>query len=214
MITDKQGLEEVKAAKERYPDAWKSAHVEGDEAREDFIHLLAEDMHHVYPEVALNGKRGNPNDLSDDALNILDESGPGRTPEGQRCWVVDVIAGAGGTNPQPAWQKIQDAVGSSGAHVLPGPSPQPPTPIPPNEPTYPPYPGDEVWDAMGVVLFADYERANKLRPDDPNTKPNPGMSRWFGRVEYDWLVKNVPTLQAAIDKQRPNWCAALGIPVE
>lgn len=86
----------------------------------------------------------------------------------------------------------------------------PPVPQPPQ---YPPYPGDEVWDAMGVVLFADYKRANDIRPNDPNTLPNPGMSRWFGRVEYDWLTGNTPTLQAAIDKQRPNWCAALGIPI-
>lgn len=82
----------------------------------------------------------------------------------------------------------------------PGPDP---TPIPPT-PTYPPYPGDPVFDAVGVALFADYSEAGQ--------SPNPEMGRWFGRTIYDWLAKVVPTLDASIAKHRAEWRAVLGLP--
>lgn len=204
MITDAQGLAEVKAAKTRYPDAWKSAHVEGDPAREDFIHLLAEDMHALYPEVALNGKRGNPDDISDDALNILDESGPGRTPEGQRCWVVDVIASAGASNASPAWQKIPDAVGSSGAHVLPGASPQPPTPIPPSAPSFP-YPDENTaGKAFQERVRTAYSNAGRAFPD-PNDSD---AFRHF--IRYGYSSHEMPEPEAA-EKHIKELRAQLGV---
>jgi hypothetical protein len=67
-----------------------------------------------------------------DALNILDpEDGPGRTPAGLRCWVVDVIGGAGGPNPIPVWQAFSDPGASSGAWVHPRVAALPPMPTRP-----------------------------------------------------------------------------------
>ncbi len=74
---------------------------------------------------------------------------------------------------------------------------------PSEPPTYPPYPGDAVFDAVGVVLFADYAQAEQA--------PNPQMGRWFGRVTYDWLAKVEPTLEASIVKHRREWRAILGL---
>lgn len=197
----------VEACKTKYPDAWKHAHMEGDPRRLEFIQLCAADIHAIDGNVACNGKRGNAKDLSADALNILCTSAEssGRTPEGLPCVVVDVIQSAGSTDPnnppKPIWSVYTTLVEGSGANVLPG-AVAPPVP---SKPVYPPYPGDEPFDAIGVTLFADYARAGQA--------PNPQMGRWFGRVCYDWLTGVCPTLQASIDKHRAEWCAILGIPV-
>lgn len=94
---------------------------------------------------------------------------------------------------------------ASFAPTVPGckpPGTEPPPVTPP--PTMPPYPGDPVFDAVGVALFADYAEAGQL--------PNPEMGRWFGRTIYDWLAKVVPTLDASIAKHRAEWRAVLGLP--
>lgn len=124
---------DVEAAKVKYQDAWLHAHT-GDDRTEEFIRLLAKDLHAKDSNVALNGKRGDPNDISDDALNILCEEADsqGRTPDGRPCVVVDVIFAAGArppytpSNPAPAptWGVLTTAVEGSGANV--NPTPQPP----------------------------------------------------------------------------------------
>lgn len=68
-----------------------------------------------------------------------------------------------------------------------------------------------MFDDIGIILFADYAEANKLRPNDPNTLPNPGMGRWFGRTTYTYLA-GMPMADAII-KHRKEWRAALGLPI-
>jgi hypothetical protein len=85
-----------------------------------------------------------------------------------------------------------------------GPVPAP-TPTPPVvTPVYPGYPGDEVFDAIAITLFADYAAAGQ--------SPNAGMGRWFGRTVYDWLVGNTKTLDESIAKHRAEWLAILPRP--
>jgi hypothetical protein len=74
-----------------------------------------------------------------------------------------------------------------------------PTPPAPSLPTYP---GDEVFDQIGVALFADYARAGQ--------PPNPGMGRWFGRTTFDYLA-GMP-MEQSLAKHRAEWKAALGLP--
>lgn len=113
--------------KAKHPQAWKDAHT-GNAHTEDFVRLVAAYLHELDPNVGLNGKRGNPRDISDDALNILDPlDGPGRTPDGKRCWVVDFIRNAGAPNAEVIWNPFDDPMASSGANVPPGAEP---TPIP------------------------------------------------------------------------------------
>lgn len=122
-------LEDVKAAKAKYPVEWAAAHVDGHPLKRAFIIKLAADLNAKDPNVGCNGKRGNQDDISMDALNILDEDdGPGRTPAGKRCWVVDVIGGAGGANPVPQWDAKDDPVASTGAWVHPKVAALPPMP--------------------------------------------------------------------------------------
>ena len=73
-------------------------------------------------------------------------------------------------------------------------------PVP--QPSLPPYPGDPVFDEIGVVLFADYALAGQA--------PNPGMGRWFGRTTYDYLA-GMP-MADSIAKHRAEWRAVLGLP--
>lgn len=189
----------VRQAQADYPEAWRQAHT-GSPQTEDFIRLVAKFMHAVDPRFGLNGKRGNPADISDDAVNVIGE-GPGTTPGGRPCTVIDVIAGAGGPNPQPQWGVMTDPVASSGAWVNPGAA----LPPPPPAPQYPPYPPNESdVDGAGVALFADFAQAGQ--------PPNPQMLRFAFRIAYSWLTKEVADLPASVAKHRREWRALLGLP--
>jgi len=188
-------LVEVENCKRLYPVAWANAHT-GNAQTEDFIRILASNLHAIDARFGLNGKRGNPNDISDDAINYIGE-GPGHDPAtGQPVTVFDVIRGAGGPNPQPSWDAIN--LPGPGAWVKPMPVVAPPAP----SPALPPYPGDPVFDEIGVALFADYALAGQ--------PPNPGMGRWFGRTTFDYLA-GMP-MADSIKKHRAEWRAALGLP--
>lgn len=190
-------LEDVKAAKAKYPEAWSHAHVAGDPKAWDFIRLLAKDLYAKDKNVGLNGKRGNPGDLSMDALNILCEAADsaGRTPDGLPCAVIDVIVSAGIPSASPGWTPYTTVVEGSGAWVKPGEVVTPPQP--PTTPVYPPYPGDQPFDELGNALFKDYATAEHA--------PDPGMGRWFGRTEYDWLTGICKTLAESIKKHEVEW---------
>ena len=63
-----------------------------------------------------NGKRGNANDLSHDALFYRTDVSPFGGA------VIDIILGAGGPNPSPGWQDVTDATiaaGTTGVWVAP-----------------------------------------------------------------------------------------------
>ena len=194
-------LEDVKAARVKYADAWSHAHISGDPRTLEWIKLFAKDLNAKDAKCALNGKRGDPKNLSADAINILCDAADskGRTPEGLPCVVVDVIGGAGGPNPTPTWSVFDTLVEGSGAHVDPNALPQPPGPA------YPPYPPNESdVDGAGIALFADFAQAGQA--------PNPQMFRFAFRVAYSWLTKEVPDLPASVNKHRREWRAILGLP--
>lgn len=133
----------------------------------------------------------------DAALYLSDEDGQSQA--------VDFVGGAGGPNPQPAWQvdipryskkdwvdPFDHKIGSA-----PAPVPQPPQ--------YPPYPQPEdVVDGAGNALFADFSEAGQV--------PNPQMFRFAFRVAYSWLTKEVVNLDASVAKHRKEWRQILGLP--
>lgn len=96
----------------------------------------------------------------------------------------------------PAVQNVYPPTRPSGGSGSIPTKPQPPAPV------LPPYPGDDVFDQIGVALFADYALAGQ--------PPNPGMGRWIGRVVYDYLAGM--SMSDSIKKHRPEWKAALGLP--
>lgn len=83
----------------------------------------------------------------------------------------------------------------------------------------PQYPADEsILDEAGKALFADFAEANRLRPDDPNTQPNPQMFRYAFRCAYSWIARERTDLSGSIAKHRsgepghPGWRETLGLP--
>jgi hypothetical protein len=92
----------------KYPREFREAHTNGPNT-ELWIRLLAYEMHtKLDPRWGLNGKRGTTV-LSQDAINWKGE-GIGFDPSDgdRRITVVDVIGAAGGPDPRPAWQVLND----------------------------------------------------------------------------------------------------------
>lgn len=130
---------------ELFPEAWACAHT-GRACSDDYIKLLASYLHYeVDARFHLNGKRGNPNDISDDAICFDGVSVKGDvdpTRNNAPVTVLDVIGGAGGPNPTPQWgavgpatprphaacvkpERIHDTWGSKTPPPTPTPTPSP-----------------------------------------------------------------------------------------
>lgn len=190
-----------------YPRAWQHCHIAGDPEAWDFIILVSKRIYALDTRFGLNGKRGNPEDLSWDALNWI---GTATDPPN----VIDVVLGAGGTNPQPTW----GITNTTGAYVNPttkntyydygsgggtNPKPEPPKP---KLPSYEELGGDASGVKVGNYLFHDYARAGSTG--------DPGMGVWFNRVMYDAISGIEKSYDDSIAKHRPGWCQGLGIPVD
>jgi hypothetical protein len=117
-------LEEVRTAQDLFPNEWRSAHT-GGPGTEDFIRLLAARLHAMDPRCGLNGKRGDPRDISDDVIAIRGEGSAVDLVNGGPMEIIDVIVGAGGPNPQPAWSVAPGGPGDKGTWVAPSPGPTP-----------------------------------------------------------------------------------------
>lgn len=191
-------LEEVKRCKEANPVAWRNAHT-GNPQTEDFIRILAKDLHEIDPRFGLNGKRGNPLDISDDAINFIGE-GPGHDPITlQPVTVFDVIRGAGGPNPEASWDRIdQDGPGAwVDPNVVPIPTPSP-------TPGFP-YPDEQTSGKLFLTrVVKAYADAGRSFPD-----PNDKEAYWhFSR--YGYSCSKMPEPQAA-DKHIGELRSALGV---
>lgn len=191
----------------QYPQEWKDAHT-GNARTEDFVRIVAWELHKLDPKVGLNGKRGNYEDISDDVINYFGE-GPGFDPKtNSPITVVDFIARAGAKPPDPppyvTWQPFSNLPGP-GAWVKPTdpfktPLPEIPKPV---EPVKPPYPGDNYWKDFGKVLADDYHKKQEMDGDSVI---------WAGRVIWDHVVNGMK-LEEAVEKQRngpDGWQKALG----
>jgi hypothetical protein len=182
-------LSEVERCKDENPVQWRNAHT-GNAQTEDFIRILAARLYAIDTRFGLNGKRGNPNDISDDIINYIGE-GPGIDPiTGKPVSLFDVIVNAGAQppytteNPAPtaAWNLI-DLTGP-GAWVKPGPAAPPVVVVPP--PAILPPGREEALDELNW-LHAYYKAPEGLqRPDGlwrPDTvPPGPdfeGISAWY-----------------------------------
>ena len=119
---------------------------------------------------------------------------------------VDLLGGGNdgpdpiGSPATPQWLEIPPENWRPNNPIIPFEGTAPP--VTPPAPVVPPYPGDPVFDQIGVVLFADYAQAGQ--------PPNPGMGRWFGRTTFDYLA-GMP-MADSIKKHRAEWREALGLP--
>jgi hypothetical protein len=219
-------MHEVDAARRKYPQAWANAHT-GGPGTEDFIRLLARDLRLAHgPRWGLNGKRGNPNDISDDVIAYQGEGTAVDVTNGNTAMeIIDVIGKAGNPvnhpdpneRPFPVWNVGPGGIGDRGAFVgtfsvpdSPGTPGVPGTPATPSCPDpsahqpkpKPSYPGDRPFDAVGQQLEADYREAGQTL--------NAQSATWFSRTIWDHVVEGL-SLDASIAKHRTEWRQALGL---
>ena len=190
-----------------YPEAWRNAHT-GNSHTEDFIRILAWEAHQNDPNFGLNGKRGDPNDISDDVLNYKGEGADTDPTAGNAPrTVIDVIADAGGPNPTPAWAIVTNAGAPvKAAWVQPtDPGVEEPLPEPTPEPIpVPSYPGDAYFTTnIGVPLEADYKKVGQSL--------NAGSATWFARTIWRHVVEGMP-IDESVAKSQKEWRQALGFP--
>lgn len=188
------------------PNTFACAHTEA-ACTANFVKLVACKLN---PEPSegkwgLNGKRGNPNDLS---LDVIDYRGEGNgtdpTDGNKPVAIIDIIVGAGGATPSVGWNVIAEP--GPGAWIRPrckGDVWDAAEPTPPPVVIKPPYPGDPHGTAIGEALFADYLAAGQ--------PANTGMGVWFWRTAWDAAVEGLTT-EASIKKHRNEWRAILGLP--
>jgi len=192
--------------KSAYPQAWEKIKVPGTKDRE-YINRVSIECQKAGIPAGVNLKRGGPEE-SIDVIALPNASGCGDSTQTYAgLELIDLVNGAEGPNPSLTWgdvtQKTIDAGVKGGwkaGSVEPAPNPQP---------TYPSYEelgGDAGGVAITRQLEADYKRAGKPGLDGD-------CGAWQQRVSYDFLTRKVPTVAESIAKHRPEWCAALGIPV-
>lgn len=133
----------------QYPAEWHAAHRGGPDT-EAFIRRLAWVLHQQDRRVGLNGKRGNPNDLSDDCVcydGVSEKGDVDPTRGNVPVTVIDVIGsaprpGTSDPNGTPAWNAVGPATPRPHAAWV---QPQPvggevPTPEPTPQPQPQPQP--------------------------------------------------------------------------
>ena len=126
-------LNEVEAARVRWPQDWRDAHT-GNANTEGFVRKLAAHLSaNVDLRWGLNGKRGNPDDISDDILAYRGEGSAIDVRTGGPMEIIDIIGGAGGPNPQPVWNVGPGGPGDRGtwvaSNIINPPPPPPPQPV-------------------------------------------------------------------------------------
>lgn len=194
--------------KDQHPQAWKDAHT-GNAHTDDFILLCAAACHQEDVRIGNNGKRGDPSDISDDALNFMGEGADFDPTRGNMpCTVIDVIGSAGTPQAFPQWAIVTNPAAPVGAAwVQPDTQviPEPPHVCPPVPPTFP-YPDEN---GAGRIyqsrVKAAYAEAGRTYPDpnDPNG--------YFWTQRYGYSCRSMPEPDAA-DKHIKELRAALGLP--
>ncbi len=168
--------------------------------------------------VGLNGKRGNPNDLSQDVITFPNSSGaPDSNPIGANnsggVEIRDIIGNAGTSQANLVYGDVTQATidkGEKGCWIEPtevsganpNPIPQPPTGLLPYEALG----GDATGQAISRAMAYDYERST-------TGKLNKGCGAWMFRSCWVLMSRQegIDTADKVIAKYRPEWCKQLGL---
>jgi hypothetical protein len=191
----------IEQCRRDFPTAWKNCHRAElpQELSEEFARRAAYACSLVDPRFGLNGKRGNPNDLSDDCVCFKHDDG--------RESVIDFGGGAGGDNPTVQWSIV-------GHYMPPGPplqlwikaervsgspAPTPGTPPPVTPPTPPAFtfptgvemPEDVSLSIINFYLGGIRER-DRVRGEQ-DTVPSRGALMYLQAVFFrelsSWIVQ-------------------------
>lgn len=178
-----------------------------------FTALVCSTLHAVDPRFGLNGKRGNPNDTSEDCTAGLDPESPLVGSDGRRIRIIDFVIGAGGPNPRPGWiDQTSETIrlNTTGVWVRPAPLvPSIPDPQPPTPPTVPAPPppapcqckaepcpvGNDI-----AALFESFSKvAGSLQVIQADHK---ALVRWLG--------EHIDDIKARIDAKPVTQCKSRG----
>jgi hypothetical protein len=133
-------IDVVRRMARQHPVAFRECHRAGlSRARQlAFVQIVAWDLwQNVSTRFGLNGKRGNVNDPSLDAIAYTTPDGSGAAG----VEIIDIVAGAGGNGATPAWQDVtQETIqkGDIGVWVQPRQPSETPSPVPIPPPAPPP----------------------------------------------------------------------------
>lgn len=111
----------------QFPAEWQDAHREDGPRGDAFIRRLAWTLHQIDARFGLNGKCATPA-ISRDVIAYRGRVEIGGIPIDVQAF--DVITGAGGPNPRPAWSDISDPMGCGSLWIQPAPVDGPPPPPP------------------------------------------------------------------------------------
>lgn len=119
----------VQAVSDADPARFACAHVESRPCKLDWIQAVAAALHRIDQRWGLNGKRGNPADISMDVVTFR------VGPTDRHVEAFDVCGGCGGGNPSVTWNNITNyaTMGQPGTAiwVVPVAGSEPPPPVDP-----------------------------------------------------------------------------------
>lgn len=121
----------VQAVSDADPARFACAHVESRPCKLDWIQAVAAELHKIDQRWGLNGKRGNPADISMDVVTFR------VGPTDRHVEAFDVCGGCGGGNPSVTWNNITNyaTMGQPGTAIwvapVVGSDPPPPPPVDP-----------------------------------------------------------------------------------
>jgi hypothetical protein len=111
----KSAVEQCQAA---YPAAWAAAH-RGGPASDDFVILCARDLQKIDPNFGLNGKRGNPHDVSDDIIAYKGSGNAVDVLRNEPMSIIDVCSSCGTPNQSVIWLVGPGGAGDRGVWIDP-----------------------------------------------------------------------------------------------
>lgn len=172
------------ATRAQYPAAWRSAHNGGEPSGSEFVRRWALALRDRGITACVNGKRGT-NTLSQDVLVFPVTEGGAQDTSGRydQIAIVDVIVGAGGSNPTLGWDDVSrfapgrciDPVLEPSEDPTPAPGPGPGQPAPsPVPPTPGPAPGTDLGPVMAKLNSIE-ARLIALESRPPEPAPTPGL---------------------------------------
>lgn len=120
----------VQAVSDADPARFACAHVESRPCKLDWIQAVAAALHRIDQRWGLNGKRGNPADISMDVVTFR------VGPTDRHVEAFDVCGGCGGGNPSVTWNNITNyaTMGQPGTAIWVAPVASEPPPPPPVDP--------------------------------------------------------------------------------
>ena len=110
--------DKVEQCRVQYPAAWASAHRGGPDS-DDFVILCARELQKLDPKFGLNGKRGDPRDISDDVIAYRGQGTAVDVVRGGAMEIIDVCASCGASNQSVVWNVGPGGPGDKGTWVDP-----------------------------------------------------------------------------------------------